>query len=212
MENLTGQKFGRLTLLEPVMHKTSSGRYRYAYRCLCDCGNERIVFTYNLKNGHTQSCGCQGYERRTVARITHHQSNSRLYSIWDNMNARCFNHKNTCYVRYGGRGITVCDEWRTFENFYNWAMSSGYSDELTIDRIDVDGNYCPENCRWADFYTQANNKKNNRFIEFKGKKMTIPQWSRETGISQGTIRSRIDRLGWSVEDALTRQVGCAHET
>lgn len=132
----------------------------------------------------------------------HGLRNSRLYRIWTNIKTRCYNAKDPHYSRWGGRGIVMCDEWKDdFKSFYDWAMSNGYSDDLTIDRIDNDGNYEPSNCRWVTAKEQSKNKRNVRFITYNGKTQTIPEWTKELGLGKETIRERLKR-GWSDEEAL----------
>ena len=135
----------------------------------------------------------------------HGQTKTRLFKIWASMHERCERVRHAYYMNYGGRGIRVCDEWREFVPFREWALKAGYRDDLSIDRIDVDGDYCPKNCRWATNKEQANNKRTNRIVEFNGEKMNITQWSDMLGINKTTLRERLN-AGWSVEDALTRPV------
>lgn len=131
-------------------------------------------------------------------------TNSRLYSIWRHMKERCHNKNHIAFQRYGGRGISVCDEWKSdFLCFKKWSLENGYSAELTIDRVDNDGNYCPENCRWATREEQQNNRSANHLLTFKGETHSLAEWGRIMGISRITIKSRI-REGWTVEEALTR--------
>lgn len=170
--------------------------------CKCDCGNITKVRVEHLRSGHTKSCGCYQRTQTSKAHKTHGREPKRLYSIWANMKTRCLNKNTETYERYGGRGITICDEWLSFENFRNWAITNGYSDDLTIDRIDNDGNYEPSNCRWATDYEQRNNTRRNHFLEYKGERKTIRQWSDDVGISCKVISDRVNRYGWTVEEAL----------
>jgi hypothetical protein len=161
--DLTGQKFGRLTVIEHV--KFIDGKRFSGWLCKCDCGNTTYQKSFQLRNNLVKSCGCYAKERTHNVHIaeTHGDSKSRLYITWRNMRVRCFYPKDKRYSEYGGRGITVCDEWKnSFEAFRDWAIANGYSDDLTIDRINVNGNYCPENCR---FITRAENNKNRRCIK-----------------------------------------------
>ena len=120
------------------------------------------------------------------------------------MKERCYNPNRNSYCWYGAKGICVCDEWDDFENFYSWSMRNGYSDELTIDRIDSNGNYCPENCRWSTDREQANNRSTNRIIEYNGESHTLEEWSKITGIASSTIRMRLDEYKWDVKKSITK--------
>lgn len=134
---------------------------------------------------------------------THGLTNTRLYRIWCNMKTRCYCKTDFHYPRYGARGIVVCTEWKNdFQAFYDWSMSNGYSDDLTIDRIDVNGNYEPQNCRWADNFTQANNTRRNRYYTYNNETHTLTEWSRIVGIKREILKDRIFKLGWSFEDAI----------
>lgn len=133
-----------------------------------------------------------------------HTMKSRLYRIWILMRERCNNINTPPYKDYGGRGIKVCDEWNDYENFYAWAMENNYSDDLTIDRIDTNGNYCPDNCRWATRKEQQNNRRNNRLIAFDGKTQTVAQWAEEYNIDNAVLFNRLN-YGWDIEKALTTQ-------
>ena len=130
-----------------------------------------------------------------------------MYEIWRDMRLRCYDERNISYNRYGGRGITICDEWKEdVKAFYDWAMANGYNDSLTIERIDNDGNYFPENCRWATVKEQANNRRSNVLVTHKGKTQTMKEWANEVGIPYKVVWARMQKLGWSVERALTDPV------
>lgn len=197
--DLIGQRFGRLTVIERAENNKNS---QAKWKCVCDCGNEVVVFACNLKSGATKSCGCFNSECITKRNTKHNMACSRLFNVWSMMRKRCIYPKDKRYHDYGGRGITVCDEWQHFEAFYKWATENGYSDGLTLDRIDNNGNYEPSNCRFATFSQQANNRRSNHLLTFNGKTLTMKQWSDELGITYSTIEHRIKR-GWSVEKTLT---------
>ena len=161
--DLTGQRFGRLVVIQRA-ENTKGGKARW--RCQCDCGQEIIVDGKHLRRGETQSCGCLQKEKTRKSHTTHGATDTRLYNIWDGMKSRCYNRNSSSYADYGGRGITVCEEWRNdFTTFQNWALSHGYRDDLTIDRINFNGNYEPSNCRWADWIVQANNRRPRKSVQ-----------------------------------------------
>lgn len=160
--DLTGQKFGRLVVLGRGTQKYKGNAF---WRCQCDCGSVVDVASNHLRSGRVQSCGCLGRENSAKSHTTHGGSHTRLYGVWACMISRCYTPSNTSYQRYGAKGVKVCDEWRKdFAAFQNWAMSNGYDEtakrgECTIDRIDVYGNYEPNNCRWVSMSAQNKNKR-----------------------------------------------------
>lgn len=197
-EDLTGQKFGLLTVLEFA----GNDNYRSSmWKCLCDCGNISIVRSHDLKSGGTKSCGClmhaPAYNR------THNESKTRLFREWANMRNRCQNSNNRSYERYGGRGITVCDEWNNFITFRDWAYDNGYQDNLSIDRIDVNGNYEPDNCRWATTLEQANNKRSSFMITYFDETHSLSDWCRILNLPYSVIYSRIHIYNWDFETAIS---------
>ena len=207
-QDLTGQRFGRLVVIERAEdYVRPNGHPQVQWRCKCDCGNEKITVAYSLTHGLCTSCGCARTERIVNMNYEHGQSNSSLYRRWQHMKDRCYNPNDKRYKNYGRRGIKVCDEWlNSFENFYNWAVNNGYQEGLTIDRIDVDGNYEPSNCRWVTTKEQQFNKRNNKRFFHDGKNLTLPEWSEILHISLDTLVSRIYTRGWNVERALTEPV------
>lgn len=154
----SGDRFERLIAIKKTKHKG-----KLVWECKCDCGNTTYQVAYYLEHGRSKSCGCKARERNARGINTTHglkHKNKRLYSIWKNMKQRCTNSNIESYENYGGRGISVCELWSDYGEFYKWSINNGYNDELTIDRINNDGNYEPGNCRWVDKITQARNKRN----------------------------------------------------
>ena len=202
-KDISGQKYGLLTAIRPVGYNNG-----FIWECKCDCGGVTKVALRNLTNGHIKSCGCMWHPKGTIRNFKHGLGRTRIYKIYSGMLYRC-TEEGDLTGNYYKRGIRVCNEWQGNNgaiNFYNWAISSGYNDDLTLDRIDNNGDYSPDNCRWTTMLVQANNKRNNHFLEFNGEKKTISQWSRETGISGTTILARL-KGGWPIVDALTIPVG-----
>ena len=176
--DLTGKLFGSLFVTERF-GSTHDGKA--TWKCVCECGAEKIVEGYQLRSGKTKSCGC------CRGNTKHGQSNTRLYRIWKDMKTRCLNPNHDGYERYGGRGITICAEWLSFEKFYEWAIENGYNDNLTIDRINNELGYEPTNCRWETMETQANNRRSNINIEIGGILHTVAEWSKKTGMRYDDI-------------------------
>ena len=199
-QDLTGQRFGKLTVLRK-QSTTKDGQAVWV--CVCDCGSIKLVRAGNLKSGDTVSCGCHKYELLRKKATKHGESKNRIYRIWWDMIHRCEYPGSNRYSYYGERGISVCDSWRSsFENFRDWALSSGYNDDLSIDRINIDGNYCPENCRWATNVQQANNRRNAKRIMYRGEEHTLAEWSRILGFPYKLVHQRITRDGKSFEEAI----------
>lgn len=197
-------RFGRLTVV-PGVKKKIDGKYHYL--CKCDCGNEIYVLKQRLINGQTKSCGCFNRECTALRSTTHGMTNSRIYRIWRGMISRCeCPGDGMNYIKYGTRGISVCEEWHKFELFYEWAKNSGYSNDLSIERIDNNGNYCPENCRWATNKEQANNRRNSLWIEFNGEIKTLAQWAEEYHVPYKTLYYRYIYMKWDIKKALTQPI------
>jgi len=213
--DITGQKYGRLTAIKIVSTGSRKKKGKWLFRC--DCGNEIVCAACGVKSGNTKSCGCLKREKshktgvRTIKlihqnQITHNMTGKRIYRIYKNMKTRCYNPKTKCYPHYGGKGIKICNEWLNDPcTFINWALSHGYNDSLTIDRIDSDGDYCPENCRFITQAMQTQNTSRNRFIELNGVKKTVSQWAREYGISPDPIYELIGK-GISPVDAMLKKI------
>lgn len=194
--DLTGQRFGMLTVIERAGNNSSGSAL---WRCICDCNNETIVRTAVLNNGHTASCGCQ----KLQSRLRHGMNNTPLYSSWECMKARCNNPHNIGYSNYGGRGIQVCDEWNDFVQFMEWANVNGYKEGLTLDRIDVNGNYEPDNCRWATKQEQANNRRTCIMITYFGETHSLKDWCRILNLPYSIIRTRMNKLNWDFWTAIS---------
>jgi hypothetical protein len=200
-----GFKSGRLTIIG-ALSKLSSGKKRKYFECYCECGSICEVRSDGLY-GHTNSCGCLQSETAFMQgkrRVRHGMKRSREYGIWNQMIQRCSNPNNQAFKDYGARGIAVCNRWRDFVNFFEDMGDCPVGKSL--DRIDTNGNYDPSNCRWANSFVQANNKRSNVFIECNGKRMSIAEWSRETGLSEGLISAR-KRRGWADSKCLNTLVG-----
>ncbi len=163
--DLTGQRFGHLVVTQKIAQAKDGG---YFWRCKCDCGKEIVSKSGNLRSGHTQSCGCYMKHRISESLSTHKESHGRLYNVWTSMKSRCYNHNNQFFSYYGGRGIIICDEWRSnYKAFRDWAMINGYDPDAprgacTIDRIDNDGPYAPWNCRFVDMQVQRHNRRDSK--------------------------------------------------
>ena len=210
VKDLTGRRFGKLTV--KCLHSRPGKRGGDAlWLCQCVCGNETVLPGYSLQSGNTSSCGCLvstvGGKSRT---------DRRLYAVWASMRRRCEDANKSNYYLYGGRGIKVCDEWQDFNKFYEWAVANGYdatapTGKCTIDRIDVNGDYCPENCRWVDMGIQASNRRTNVILEYKGEKRSIQELADMAGITYRGFWSRINS-GWTVDEAVETPPYCKRGT
>lgn len=199
--DITGKKFGMLTVIKrDGVNKGGT----VIWLCKCDCGNKTSVYGSHLRNGHTISCGCYNREQNQKAVSqragTHYMSNKRPYNIWAGIIKRCNNPNSKTYKRYGGRGIKVCDKWLTFEGFWE-DMQEGYSDDLSIDRIHVNGNYEKSNCKWSTPKEQGNNKRNNIIVYYEGKNYTLKQLSEKYNIQYHVLRYRLINK-WPIKKAL----------
>ena len=201
-KDLTGREYGRLKVLQRAENRAG----RVCWRCLCECGTIKDIPAKTLLNGTAQSCGCLQKERASEANGKHRMRKTRLYEIWYGIKRRCEDQNREAYKDYGGRGIIVCPEWRdSFEAFRDWALANGYQEGLTIDRINVNGGYEPENCRWITMEQQQRNRTNSRFLTFNGETHTLAEWAEITGIRWGTIKARLNS-GWTTERTLTEPV------
>lgn len=200
--DLTGKRFGKLLVIEKTNEK-SKNNGEYKYKCKCDCGKEILVRGSNLKSGNSKTCGCVRIMSNSPISRGRRKNNIRLYNIYQNMKQRCYDKKCKEYKHYGGRGIIICNEWKNdFLTFYDWSLKNGYSNELSIDRIDNNGNYEPINCRWATRIQQANNTSKNRIIEYNGERKTLAEWSRILNMSQQKLKYRLDN--WNINKAFDK--------
>ncbi len=200
MDNIIGKKYNHWTILN-FSHKDKFNHPFYL--CQCDCGNKKVVDFYALKYGlskRCKKCCYQGQDqkinvrrRNKYGKLNIGVTNLRQYTIYHAMKQRCYNEKSVAYKHYGARGIKTCEEWRdNFLNFYNWSLNNGYSDDLTIDRIDYNGDYTPHNCRWVDVKTRSNNKRSNHFIKYNGVRYTISTFCKNFKLNEQKIRHRIN--------------------
>lgn len=203
--NLDEKKYGRLKVVGYAGRKKN----KTWWWCKCDCGNLVKKRSDSIISNHAKSCGCYQLEVMKKKGLIHgatsfNSNRKKLYAVWNSIKQRCLNENNKAYKYYGGRGIAICKEWANdFALFEKWSMTNGYRQGLSIDRVDNNKGYSPQNCRWATIKTQLNNTRSNRILEYNGVKKTVAQWSREVNISNSIIVNRLNR-GWSVKDALTK--------
>jgi hypothetical protein len=204
--DLIGKTFGRLTV---VSRTDRVKNYTYWWHCDCSCGGATDVYQGNLVSGKIKSCGCLHKESCAAtghAGARHGLSNEPIYYVWRTMNARCYNRNTKEYRNYGARGISVCDEWlgdSGLLKFIVWARGHGYARGLALDRIDNNGNYCPENCRVVTPRENCNNTRKNRLYRHNGITRTLSQWSEERGIPYPRLLARLDKLHWDFEKAIS---------
>ena len=197
---MTGQRFGRLLVIGRAENEPD-GQSRWI--CQCDCGVKKTIRGSHLRQGLVKSCGCLNKEllqSRNIEKGCDGRTHTRLYRIWINIKKRCNNNHCPAYLKYGGRGIDICGEWESFQAFKAWALSSGYTDSLTIDRIDNNKGYYPGNCRWVNATVQANNRRSNRMIFYNGEVRTLAEWCKLFHLPYGTVHARL-KAGWDLSDA-----------
>lgn len=194
IRDLTNQRFGRLVALKNV---GKDNKYSLLWECICDCGNTVVVSSRELSREHRKSCGCL----KETYKFKHGYSKHPLYDCWVSMKARCNNKRNPKYPSYGGRGITVCEEWENdFCSFLEWSLKNGYDEQLTLDRIDNNKGYYPENCRWTTRKVQQNNTRHNRYIEYNGETKTLSQWCELLNLKYSTMLNRFSH-GYTAKQA-----------
>lgn len=198
LKDLVGQKFGKLTALQQAGRDK---RGETLWMCKCECGNVVNVLSSNLRTGHTKSCGCL---KNVASNYKHGKAGTPLYKIWANMIQRCNNPDSTYYHRYGARGISVCDRWLKFENFY--ADMGENPKGFCLERIDNDGDYCPGNCKWVSPKEQARNRETSVDITYQGRTQCVSAWEEELGFKHGTLWMRLYTYNWPIEKAMTEPI------
>ena len=202
--DLTGQRFGKLVVIKRAENSPS---HDTRWACQCDCGRKTISYSAELRNGMTKSCGCLRKDPGKEPHYIHGGAKTRLFKIWIDMKSRCYYESNTRFNRYGGRGISVCKEWdESFSTFRDWALQHGYQDDLSIDRINVDGNYEPSNCRWATSKQQGRNKENTVYVLLNGKLVSLYDAADYLGIKTKSAWCRYSR-GQRISDEIERLDG-----
>lgn len=205
IKDLSGKRFGYLTAIQYTGKKTKSG-HNAIWLCKCDCGNYVEVNSGQLQSSGIHSCGCYVRERMSKLNYKHGGKKERLYMVWESIKRRCYDKSFPEYDNYGGRGISVCNDFMDYAKFREWALANGYDKNAkqqmcTIDRIDVNGNYTPENCRWVSAKVQQNNRRNNRIITYKGETHTLAEWNRIKNFPTDTIGKRLSS-GWTLDRAI----------
>lgn len=197
VKDLTGNRYGRLVVLE-----RDGSNYPTRWKCLCDCGKVVSVRGGHLKDGGVKSCGCL-ISNPEIPKGTHYETHTRLYRIWCMIKGRCYRPSHSSYYCYGAKGIKMCEEWKNnYTAFRDWAHNAGYADDLSIERIDINKDYCPENCTWIPLGDQSKNRSTSVVYEYNGKKQILKDWCREYNMPYNSVHSRIKYHGWSFEKAL----------
>lgn len=199
-KDLTGMAFGKLKV-DGYSHSVKYTKHsKVFWDCTCECGNRTKVSTSHLTSGHTKSCGCSNVEAIRQVNYKHGMSKTRFYEIWLNMVRRCTDENNAAYTNYGGRGITICQEWLSFDAFYD-DMFSSYTGETTLDRINNNKGYSPDNCKWSTRQEQNNNRRSNRYIEMNGETHTLAEWCKIYNQNYKTVHARLQK-GWDFDKAI----------
>lgn len=201
--DITGCRFGNLTAIrfDHRDERVKGGPHYWIFRC--DCGKEIVARKNAVTSGNTKRCVDCSNQLSSKRNTTHGLTNTRLYKEWAGMIQRCENQSSTSWSRYGANGVSVCTEWHRFESFKDWAFENGYTDEMTIDRIDSNGNYEPSNCRWSTVREQANNKNKTIWITYNGERLPLSYWSDRLKIKYHTLYDRLFLHNWTVEKAFT---------
>lgn len=202
-DDYCGKKFGRLLVIK------WSGRDKWnvnMWMCSCDCGNEKVISQGKLKSGNTKSCGCLQLESRTKHGFSTRKKTHPLYHVLDAMKQRCYNQNCKAYKNYGGRGIEICKEWlNSYQKFIDWGLKSGWKEKLMIERIDVNGNYEPQNCCFISHKNQQRNRRDTNFLTYNGQTKSIPEWAEIYNLKYSTLVARLN-YGWGIDEALTKPV------
>lgn len=199
--DLTGKTFGNLTVLRLAVDEP---RKKKKWLCQCGCGREIVVSASNLKSGHSQQCRTCQLKAVQTGNVTHNQSGTKLYRVWNGIKTRCENPNSKSYPEYGGRGITLCPEWHDAATFLEWAWANGYHEGLEIDRIDNDRGYSPDNCHWIPRKNNANNKRSSKYVEHGGEKRTVSEWASFFGVNYKNLCRNLSK-GYSLEEAVQRE-------
>jgi hypothetical protein len=203
IKNINGQKFNHLTAIR-FIRKNKCGAQIWLFECDCENKTRKEIILSDVKSNKSKSCGCLIARKTTPNKKKKQNQRKKIYNVWRHMKNRCYNPCYKNYHRYGGRGVIVCDEWlEGFKNFYDWTMSNGYTDGLELNRINNDGIYKCDNCNWVDRKTQMNNTSKNINITYNNQTKTLTQWAESLNISVNTLHSRLKKLNWSIEKALT---------